>query len=782
MAKVELLAPSGNFECVKAAVANGADAVYLGGQQFSARAYANNFSNEELEKVCDYCHSYGVKVYVTVNTLYKDNEFEQMLSFVGELYAMGVDGLIMQDLGAISAVRQCYPDMPVHASTQLTANSMDEVRAFEKMGLTTVVLSRELSVEEIRNICSQAKVRIEVFIHGALCVSYSGQCYISSVLGNRSGNRGRCAQNCRMEYDLLEENRKVASGHLLSTKDICTIDNLGELLDAGVASLKIEGRMKAPEYVRTVTGTYRKYIDEYYKGNRMKLKNEDLLALQYSFNRGGFSAGYLKMRSGPDMMCPIHPRNWGVFAGRVVSYDANREQVTIRFNKDMNNGDGVEIWSDDANGAGFYINKPVKAEQTAVFKVKGNIRKNQRVYQTFNKELNDAVNRDYQNNRRKLNVSGKVIIKDGTESSLILNYGNIAIAVKGDVPQPSLNQPLTRDTVIAQLSRTGNTNVRFERIETILDDGLFMNRSQLNALRNQAIDKLNEEILDGSKRFSTRPVLPQLKEEKNKEEYRLSVLVETMDQLEAVLTEEKVETIYLPVTGNLDLQEAVNRVHQSGRKRVIKVPRLWRQHTQKTYEEVLNSVRELDIDGYLIHNIGQYEHFSRFDKPLYLDYTGNIINSYSRKFWDKLARKGLSIEASLQEINGLRDDTDTEVLVYGKLPLMITEQCPVGNFVGNKKKLFCRKKNSGTDYYLERGNDRFYLSRDCQDCVCSIMTSAPLKRFSLLRETSVPFYRLDFSSESPSEIRNLLKELKKAVTDGTYEDSKLAGIYYRSIA
>ncbi|MBQ1877791.1 MAG: U32 family peptidase, partial [Erysipelotrichaceae bacterium] len=244
--KVELLAPSGNFDCVRAAISNGANAVYLGGRLFNARAFAANFDNEELKEVCDFCHLYDAKVYVTVNTLYKNEEFPELISFIDELYAMGVDGLIMQDIGAIALVRKYWPDLPVHVSTQLTSKSLEDIKWYEREGVRTVVLSRELSIEEIRNIKANTSMRIETFIHGALCVSYSGQCLMSSVLGARSGNRGKCAQNCRMNYALVNKGREVAQGHLLSTKDICTLDVLPDILEAGVDSLKIEGRMKSP--------------------------------------------------------------------------------------------------------------------------------------------------------------------------------------------------------------------------------------------------------------------------------------------------------------------------------------------------------------------------------------------------------------------------------------------------------------------------------------------------------------------------------------------------------
>ncbi len=290
--KPELLSPAGSMESLKAAVNNGCDAVYLGGKAFSARQYAGNFSLQELEEACDYCHLRGVKVYVTVNTLYKEEELKGFLEFVSRLYEMGADALIMQDAGAARLVREHFPDFPLHASTQMTANSLADVEYWAGQGFRKVVLSRELSLEEIQEITAHTDAEIETFIHGALCVCYSGQCIMSSILGGRSGNRGRCAQTCRLPYTLYRGYDNIAEGYLLSPKDIATVDILPQLIEAGIASLKIEGRMKNPEYVAGVTGIYRKYIDMAFDSPATyAVDPQDKKALAQLFNRGGFTEG-----------------------------------------------------------------------------------------------------------------------------------------------------------------------------------------------------------------------------------------------------------------------------------------------------------------------------------------------------------------------------------------------------------------------------------------------------------------------------------------------------------
>ena len=317
MRKVELLAPAGSIESLYAAINNGADAVYLGGSKFSARAYASNFDNETMKKAVDYCHSYGVKIYVTMNTLLKEKELNEAIKYVGYLYEIGVDALIVQDLGLVSLIQEKYNDFEIHASTQVTIHNGEGAIYFKEKGFTRIVLSRELSLEEIKHISKDLNIETEMFIHGALCVCYSGQCLMSSMIGGRSGNRGRCAQPCRMEYTLKSNNMGEKKAYLLSPKDMCTIENIKDIIDSGAYSLKVEGRMKRPEYVAGVVENYRKAIDKEYYNKKFNVQEGKKVLLQL-FNREGFSTAYLRKNIGKDMMSYKFPKNTGVEIGKVL--------------------------------------------------------------------------------------------------------------------------------------------------------------------------------------------------------------------------------------------------------------------------------------------------------------------------------------------------------------------------------------------------------------------------------------------------------------------------------
>lgn len=334
MNKIEILAPAGSMESLYAAINKGADAVYLGGNKFSARAYASNFDNENMKKAIDYAHSYGVKIYVTLNTILKENEIDEAVRYVGYLYEIGADALIIQDLGLFKRIKEEYNDLEIHASTQMTIHNGEAAIYFKEKGFHRVVLSREMSLDEIKHISKELMIETEMFVHGAICISYSGQCLMSSIIGGRSGNRGRCAQPCRMEYTLQGEKSGEQRGYLLSPKDMCTIEDVKDIIDTGTFSLKIEGRMKRPEYVAGVVDNYRKAVDKVIlkkKYNEQEGKGQ-LLQL---FNRSGFTNAYLKSNTGKDMMSFNSPKNTGVPLGQV---EKNGE---IKLKADIALGDGI---------------------------------------------------------------------------------------------------------------------------------------------------------------------------------------------------------------------------------------------------------------------------------------------------------------------------------------------------------------------------------------------------------------------------------------------------------
>lgn len=365
MNKPELLAPCGDLECLKAAVQNGADSVYLGASGFNARARAKNFDYETLKQAIVYAKLRNVKVHVTLNILIKNEEFEDAIKLALEVYNLGADALIIQDLGLIEYLVKNYPEIPVHASTQMTVHNLSGVKQLENMGVSRVVLSRELSINEIKNICDNTNVEIETFIHGALCICYSGQCLFSSIIGGRSGNRGLCAQPCRLPYTLIDEDEKVLdNGHLLSPRDLNGVKFLPELIRAGVKCFKIEGRLKSPEYVGIITRFYRKYIDLVLENP--ELSNEqilemiskeitkinentsmtDLEEITQVFNRGGFSDGHIGNNENRKLIYKDKPSNIGFYLGKIQKFNPNKGYVTLKLSNPIEIGDKLGVNSD----------------------------------------------------------------------------------------------------------------------------------------------------------------------------------------------------------------------------------------------------------------------------------------------------------------------------------------------------------------------------------------------------------------------------------------------------
>ena len=405
MKKIELLSPVGGYEQFIAAVECGADAVYLGGSAFNARNSATNFSDEELQQAIKYAHVRGVKVHLTLNILIHDNEIKDVIEFAKRAYSYGIDAFIVQDLGVVNLLREVIPDATIHFSTQGTIYSLEGVKALENFNFERVVLSRELTLDEIENVCKNTDTEIEIFVHGALCICYSGQCRFSSLVGERSGNRGKCAQPCRLKYTLYENDKKKKSEYILSPKDLCGIHDLVRIIKIGVKSLKIEGRLKSPEYVACVTSIYRKYIDLAYslieKGeeDKFKVSEEDIKKLAQVFNRGGFSKGYYYGQSSRELMSYERPKHWGTYLGKVIDYDNRRKLVKVRLYTDLNMGDGVEIVNDTLPGnIVTYIEKDKKQIKAAkngevvfIGDIVGNINKGEDIYKISDKALNTEL-------------------------------------------------------------------------------------------------------------------------------------------------------------------------------------------------------------------------------------------------------------------------------------------------------------------------------------------------------------------------------------------------------
>lgn len=770
----ELLAPAGSMESLKAAVQNGCDAVYLGGKGFSARQYAGNFSLEELEAACTYCHLRGVKVYVTVNTLYKDKELPEFLHFIESLYDMGVDALIMQDVGAAKLIKAGFPDFPLHASTQMTANSLADVQYWYTQGFEKVVLSRELTLPEIRYITEHAEAEVETFIHGALCVCYSGQCIMSSMLGGRSGNRGRCAQTCRLPYALYCGYDKVAEGHLLSPKDIATVSILPELVEAGIASLKVEGRMKHPEYVAGVTRIYRKYLDLYASDpEEYAVSAEDQKELLQLFNRGGFTEGYYTSFGGRDMMSVERPKTWGLKVGIVDKYLPQHKKVVIRTREPLVPGDGIEVWTNRGPHVGCQVTKHSKAGEVITLTLEGEIEKNDVVYRTYGKALQDTLQKTWEKETRKLPIYGMLRAKIGEQLALQLwDHQGSSVYVTGEVVQEAGNQPTSVEKLRQQTEKMGATPFVLASLQIQADEGIYVSIGGLNQLRRNAAEALEQAIRKKSRRNGEKQkISPAMISEEQRRQKSLSVLVSNLEQLEAAVKQVGVDGIYVESTQELEehLEEVIAKCRRYAVACYAALPRVDRERDED--ENRLKRFLDSDLDGFLVRSAGQFGKVKDSGKKVAVDFNLNVMNRESVLFWKEQGadRVCLSVENNLQEVQRMADET-CEMVVYGYLPLMTTQQCPIGNFAGEKTDgRYCKKRFQEALYFLrDRKGEKFPLMPDCERCVCAILNGKPLftlKFYNEILNNGAGSVRLQFTKEGPARVERVVRAYVEMTKD-----------------
>ena len=532
---IDLLSPVGSFECLKAAIQNGANSVYFGANLFSARAYASNFDLEDLEKAIIYAKTRGVKTNLTLNTLVTDNEFNDAFELAKRAYEFGIDAIIVQDLGLAKQLIKSFPDLDIHASTQMTAHNLQGVLELQEIGFKRVVLSRELSLQEIEYICKNSNVEIECFVHGALCISYSGQCLFSSMVGGRSGNRGKCAQPCRLPYKLLENDTEIDKGHLLSTRDLCGLDFIPDLINAGVTCLKIEGRMKSPEYVATVTRIYRKYIDlaeklisensiDLYKIDDIDRKN-----LLQVFNRGMSSSGHLTSEPNKKLVFKDKPNNMGLFLGKVQKYNKNKGYITVKLQEPIEVGDTISLEKETGSYNVSELmdkNRNIKStsvgQTVTIGRMKGNINLGDNIYKMSSKELNLLAQESINGEHRKIPLNCEIIIKhneplkiraffdfDNISDKNLLKYNYLSIYSGLDItyssdiiPEIAQNRPLEKEKVIAQINKTTDSIFEFANIYVELDSDIFLPgfSAVLNNLRRNVLDLAYDYAISNVKR------------------------------------------------------------------------------------------------------------------------------------------------------------------------------------------------------------------------------------------------------------------------------------------
>lgn len=719
--KVEILAPAGSFDSMKAAVAAGADAVYMGGSRFGARAYAENPDETGMLEAINYVHLHGRQLYMTVNTLVKEDEMDDLYDYLLPYYQAGLDAVIVQDMGVFSYIREHFPDLPVHASTQMTITGPEGAALMTRMGAVRIVTARELSLEEIRRIYQETGVEIESFVHGALCYCYSGQCLFSSLIGGRSGNRGRCAQTCRLPFDVLRrldennpnENKKQKkengvlnpgdSKYVLSLKDLCTLDILPDILEAGVYSLKIEGRMKSPRYTAGVVRLYRKYVDLYLKngrkGYRVDLKDrKELLDL---FDRGGQTLGYYTEHNGRDM---------------VVCHE-----------------------------------KPAFRQE--------------------NRELYQYLDKTYVEAEVKEPVQGFARVCEGEPLQLTLQYedpltGESRMAGGiGAVVQTAVKQPMSKERIEKQLGKTGNTPYYFENLEVETGGSPFVPVQELNELRRSAFEQLTEEILRPYRREipenrQSQKTLFENKKGNKTALYHIHVSVEHPAQLKVALSVPEVGAIYLDSAefGAEQWNEWVSRCHEADKQCLLVMPHIFRDRAKEYFETHRSRLESAGFDGLVIRAWEELELVRewKISIPLVMDYGIYTMNHRAEDFVREMApelsmRFTLPVELNSRELEA-RDSRERELLVYGSIPVMVTAQCIRKTVEGCSK---CPEYL----YLRDRKKKVFPVRNQCRFCCNTIYNSSPL---SLLKDKKQidrlqpEVLRLAFTSESAAQTGEVL--------------------------
>ena len=649
------------MDSLKAAVMAGCDAVYLGGVLFGARAFAGNFTNEEIVDAINYAHLYGVKVYVTINTIIYDSEVERFLDYVRFLHKNNVDAVIIQDIGMFDLLRKKFPNLELHASTQMNIHNYDGALLAKKLGFKRVVMARETPIDVIKKIKEEIDIEIEVFIHGALCVSYSGECLLSALVGKRSGNRGTCAQICRKKYDFYDDdkNKLNTNNYLLSTKDLCTLKYIDKLIEIGIDSLKIEGRMKRSPYVYLVTKTYRKVIDNYYNTGKLKIDENDIIELKKMFNRN-FTKGFMLNEDNNNFTYDKRPNNIGIEVGEVIKKVKN--DLKIKLTYDVSVHDGLRIL-DDKEDKGLVINKMFINNKSVLEAKKGDVitlkydkyvEKNSKVLLTSSKKQLDSISEAIKNQERFIYVDLSFTAKENENLKLTITDGlNTVTEVLDKTPMRAINKETSYDVIKKQLSKLGNTVYTARNITLNLDDNLFINIKDINEIRRRAISKLNEKRLykiDFVEKDYTIgvPDFPSIKQ--------TAVLVNKENES----LKDKYDLIYTEDEKTKDEDS------------IIVLPRITNEHPF-----IKNTVMIGDFGGLL-----KYDNFQT-------NVSFNVVNSYSVAFLHSLGAKlvTLSYELSLSQIKNMIEIYKKR---YNKNPntsLIINSypECFVSKFNLNKK-------------------------------------------------------------------------------------------------
>ena len=791
MKEIELLAPVGSFDSLKAAVQNGANAVYLGGKDFSARASANNFDREELKEAVKYAHIRDVRVFVTTNTLIKQNELEDFVEYAKFLYDIDVDAIIMQDIGAAMLIHELLPDFELHASTQMVAHSLEDVQYLESIGFKRVVLARELTVEEIKYMCDNTNVDIEIFVHGALCVCYSGGCLMSSMIGNRSGNRGRCAQPCRQKYTMIDistgEEIHNNGDYLLSTKDLNTIEEIDKIIDTGVLSLKIEGRMKKPEYVATVIKSYRDAIDEYETTKKVNISDETMEDLYTIFNRK-FTKGLILGEVGDEVMNSNVPNNQGLYVGKVVDYNKKAKRLKIKLEGTLKKGDGINL-------GGGTIGRIIKGKDITQIGYKGETieldfigeaKKNQLVFKTSDTDLIDRAQKTYTQDKEfaKSLIDAEISIKlDSYPELRLIDKNENIVTVQGDkLVEKALKVALSEEKIETQIKKLGNTPYEIDQLKINLDEGVSMPISLINQMRREAIDLLdNARISVKGRMYKDNDIKysPKIYSRNADNKSKIRVKVNNIEALKSILNLD-IDMIYYEDVSTIE--QAMTMANANNKKLIYSAPRIVRNREYKRLEKSDEYCR----DHVQISALGQVKYYKensesvKFDVDYYLNpFNSETINHYKKEGAETVC---ISQELNLHEIKETTQYTDLEIetVAYGYIPMMLSEYCPMG-VVARSCKKDKRCANCKESKYVLRDfkGEEYRVSQDifCRSTIYNSSANCLINNLDELSEAGINIFRLDFTHETPELIEKITESFIDVIENDFVADAKSLEVF-----
>ena len=815
--KLELLAPAGSWEALEAAVNAGADAVYMGGKSFGARAYASNFDKEEMAKAVYFAHMHHVRIYITVNTLVDDSELEELADYLMFLNKVGVDGIIVQDLGVIRLARKIVPELPLHASTQMTITNSSGVDFAVAAGMERSVLARELSLKEIEAACSRG-TEIETFIHGALCVCYSGQCLMSSLIGGRSGNRGRCAQPCRLPYRLLNSKGddmlegKDAGQYLLSPKDMNTLEILPQLIESGVVSYKIEGRMKRPEYVAIVVDAYRRAMDSYLAGD-YSVPAEDFANIEQIFNRD-FTTAYMVNRPGREMMSDRRPNNRGVLVGRVLKLDKQRNKAVIKLDKELHLGDGLEFWVTVGGRVGTTVTEMLSkgesvssaayGEQVTIDVPKG-VRLNDRVFRTLDSKLMSYAQQFFgPDAKKRIAVDAVVTAHVGQPMTVTLTDedGNVGYGETDFIVEEARKRALDYAVVHKQLDRMGTTEYFLNSLNVELDDNVMVPMSEMNEARRMACEALDAARLEAFAP-ARKPVhkhnesfVPNAKK-RTHDGAVLTVHCDSLGKVNAALQAGAERILFggdcfthIPLSDD-DYRKATNMVRKAGRQLAFATPRIVKEAQLKYFDRLFALWSELEPDFVYISNNGLWSIAVKHGLKPVADMSLNIFNYQSLEFWKEQGAVGavISSEMTMGQVEHLASVSPVpiECMIQGRLEMMVSEYCVGGSFLGDLHKGACKFNCSESLFLEDRKDAKFPIATD-QFCRMHVLNAHELSmtaNVQLMAEIGVSSLRIDGRNYDEQRLGELITMYKKILGGAVEAPDNLPGTtrghYFRGV-